>query len=191
MSDGNELPLGWVNAPLSAIGTWLGGGTPSKWVSEYWQDGTIHWVSPKDMKRLLIDSAQDQITEAAVRQSAKNLVPKDSVLMVTRSGILEHTFPVAVNVLPVAINQDLKAWTPSGDVSSIYVACNLKANAQAILNDCCKDGTNLDIFWLKDESLDDVDSLPSPDVIAAEIIDNLQAALEAFQSVAEELAAPP
>lgn len=46
---------------------------------------------------------------------------------------------------------------------------------------------NLDIFWLKDESLDDVDSLPSPDVIAAEIVENLQAALEAFQSVASEL----
>jgi type I restriction enzyme M protein len=47
---------------------------------------------------------------------------------------------------------------------------------------------NLDIFWLKDESLDDVDSLPPPDEIAAEIVENLQAALEAFQSVADELA---
>jgi type I restriction enzyme M protein len=37
------------------------------------------------------------------------------------------------------------------------------------------------------DSLDDVDSLPAPDVIAAEIVENLQAALEAFQSVADEL----
>jgi hypothetical protein len=51
-----------------------------------------------------------------------------------------------------------------------------------------RDKLNLDIFWLKDESLDDVDSLPSPDVIAAEIVENLQAALEAFQSVADDLA---
>ena len=51
-----------------------------------------------------------------------------------------------------------------------------------------RDKLNLDIFWLKDESLDDVDSLPAPDVIAAEIVENLQAALEAFQAVAEELA---
>lgn len=50
-----------------------------------------------------------------------------------------------------------------------------------------RDKLNLDIFWLKDDSLDDVDSLPSPDIIAAEIIENLQAALEAFQSVADEL----
>ncbi len=54
-----------------------------------------------------------------------------------------------------------------------------------------RDKLNLDIFWLKDESLDDVDSLPPPDEIAAEIVENLQAALEAFQSVAEELAAKP
>lgn len=53
-----------------------------------------------------------------------------------------------------------------------------------------RDELNLDIFWLKDESLDDVDSLPPPDVIAAEIVENLQAALEAFQSVADELAPP-
>ena len=53
-----------------------------------------------------------------------------------------------------------------------------------------RDKLNLDIFWLKDESLDDVDSLPPPDVIAAQIVDNLQAALEAFQSVADELAKP-
>lgn len=50
-----------------------------------------------------------------------------------------------------------------------------------------RDKLNLDIFWLKDDSLDDVDSLPPPDEIAAEIVENLQAALEAFQSVADEL----
>jgi len=51
-----------------------------------------------------------------------------------------------------------------------------------------RDKLNLDIFWLKDDSLDDVDSLPPPDEIAAEIVENLQAALEAFQAVADELA---
>lgn len=50
-----------------------------------------------------------------------------------------------------------------------------------------RDKLNLDIFWLKDESLDDVDSLPPPDEIAAEIVENLQAALEQFQAVADEL----
>lgn len=99
-----QLPPGWATAPLNSLGDWLGGGTPSKAVREYWHDGTVHWVSPKDMNRPLIDSAQDQITEKAVRESATNLVPENSVLMVTRSGILEHSFPVAVNTVPVTMN---------------------------------------------------------------------------------------
>lgn len=50
-----------------------------------------------------------------------------------------------------------------------------------------RDKLNLDIFWLKDDSLEDIDSLPAPDVIAAEIVENLEAALDQFRSVAEEL----
>jgi type I restriction enzyme M protein len=61
----------------------------------------------------------------------------------------------------------------------------------AVADLLARDKLNLDIFWLKDDSLDDVDSLPAPDVIAAEIVENLQAALEAFQNVADELAAGP
>jgi type I restriction enzyme M protein len=51
-----------------------------------------------------------------------------------------------------------------------------------------RDKLNLDIFWLKDDSLEDIDSLPEPDVLAQEIIDNLEAALEHFRGVTEELA---
>jgi type I restriction enzyme M protein len=50
-----------------------------------------------------------------------------------------------------------------------------------------RDKLNLDIFWLKDDSLEDVDALPAPDLIAAEIVENLEAALEQFRSVAAEL----
>ncbi|MES9821573.1 MAG: SAM-dependent DNA methyltransferase, partial [Candidatus Thiodiazotropha sp.] len=46
-----------------------------------------------------------------------------------------------------------------------------------------RDKTNLDIFWLKDESLEDTDNLPPPDVLAAEIVEHLEAALEEFRSV--------
>lgn len=50
-----------------------------------------------------------------------------------------------------------------------------------------RDKLNLDIFWLKDESLEDIDNLPAPDIIAAEIVENLEAALEQFKRVTEEL----
>lgn len=52
-----------------------------------------------------------------------------------------------------------------------------------------RDKLNLDIKWLKDDTLEDIDSLPEPDEIAAEIVENLEAALEQFRSVAEELQA--
>jgi type I restriction enzyme M protein len=45
----------------------------------------------------------------------------------------------------------------------------------------------MDLFWLKDDSLEDIDALPDPDVIALEIVENLEAALEQFRSVAIEL----
>lgn len=51
-----------------------------------------------------------------------------------------------------------------------------------------RDKLNLDIFWLKDESLGNHDDLPAPDVIAAEIVENLEAALEAFRDLAADLA---
>ena len=50
-----------------------------------------------------------------------------------------------------------------------------------------RDKVSLDIFWLKDESLEDLENLPDPDVLAADIVDNLQAALEQFTSILEEL----
>lgn len=50
-----------------------------------------------------------------------------------------------------------------------------------------RDKLNLDLFWLKDDSLQDLDHLPAPEVIASEIVENLQAAPEQFTLVAEAL----
>jgi type I restriction enzyme M protein len=46
-----------------------------------------------------------------------------------------------------------------------------------------RDKTNLDISWLKDKSLADLDNLPDPDVLAEEIIENLEAGLENFRQI--------
>lgn len=50
-----------------------------------------------------------------------------------------------------------------------------------------RDKASLDLFWLKDESLDNLDDLPPPDVLQQEIIDHLEAALAAFRDVAAGL----
>jgi type I restriction enzyme M protein len=53
-----------------------------------------------------------------------------------------------------------------------------------------RDKLSLDIFWLRDESLEDSANLPDPDIIAAEIAEDLRAALEEFETILEDLAAP-
>jgi type I restriction enzyme M protein len=50
-----------------------------------------------------------------------------------------------------------------------------------------RDKASLDIFWLKDESLEDSEHLPDPDIIAREIVEDLEAALEQFNLIAEDL----
>ena len=50
-----------------------------------------------------------------------------------------------------------------------------------------RDKVNLDIFWLKDASLEDVETLPDPDMLARERADNLDSALEQFSSISEDL----
>jgi type I restriction enzyme M protein len=50
-----------------------------------------------------------------------------------------------------------------------------------------RDKVSLDIFWLKDDSLEDSANLPAPEILAQEISENLQAALEQFNSIYEAL----
>lgn len=127
-------------ATLGEIGTWYGGGTPSKDRLDYWQNGTIPWVSPKDMGRPIIDTTQDFITEAAVKGSATKLLPANSVAVVVRSSILNHTFPTALIPISVALNQDMKAVITHDWILPGYIAHILSSNGPAILRVARKTG---------------------------------------------------
>jgi len=50
-----------------------------------------------------------------------------------------------------------------------------------------RDKTSLDIIWIKDKSLADLDNLPDPDILAGEIIDNLEAGIESFKEIMETI----
>lgn len=104
------LPPGWGWARLPDLCAISSGATPSKAIPQNWE-GSIPWVSPKDMKVPHIADAQDHVSEAAVRGSL-SLIPTGSLLMVVRGMILAHSFPVAETLVPVTINQDMKALTP-------------------------------------------------------------------------------
>jgi type I restriction enzyme S subunit len=136
------LPANWESWPLSDVGDWLGGGTPSSTNPDFW-DGEIPWVSPKDMKVNCISSTQDHITSEAVRSSATKLISPPAVLFVTRSGILAHSFPVATTNIEVTVNQDIKAILPVEVVSSLYLAWALRSLERRVLSTCSKHGTTV------------------------------------------------
>lgn len=139
-----ELPEGWRWERLGDLGEWFGGGTPSKSNIGFWTDGNIPWISPKDMKRFDLDDTQDHITEAALAGSSTKLIPAKSVVCVMRSGILKHSFPVALTTRPMTLNQDLRAIHPRAGIAPRYLAYFLRSAAQFILHECSKDGTTVD-----------------------------------------------
>jgi len=104
-----ELPDGWEWERLSNLASFSGGKTPSTSNREYWE-GNILWVTSKDMKCKYINSSLLMISEKGLEQM--QLYPENTLLLVTRSGILRHTIPVAILKKPATINQDLKAIMP-------------------------------------------------------------------------------
>lgn len=133
----------WSRVPLQQIGRWYGGGTPSKGNAAFWQDGTIPWLSPKDMGPSTILSTQDHITPAAVNESAANPVPAGSVAVVVRSGILERTLPIGLVPFETTLNQDMKAVVPREGIDVRWVAWGLRAFERDLLGDTRKAGTTV------------------------------------------------
>lgn len=122
-------PADKVEAVCSNI---YGGGTPSKSKEEYW-NGDIPWISSKDMKSDMISDSQIRITNLGLDNSSAKLVPINSVIMVIRSGILKHTLPVAINTVPVTVNQDLKVFIPSVSIHYRFLAFLFKMLEKDIL----------------------------------------------------------
>ncbi len=133
-------PDGVPFEPLANVGTWYGGGTPSKNRLAFWQNGTIPWVSPKDMRAPVITTTEDYITDLAVKSSATKLIPANAIAVVVRSSILDRTFPSALIPIPVALNQDMKAIVPRDGILPGYIAHLFRSRGPAILRFARKTG---------------------------------------------------
>ena len=110
-----------------------GGGTPSKAHPEYYENGDIPWVSSKDMKTDILTDSQIKINQMGIENSTARMVPVNSVIMVIRSGILKHTLPVAINAVPITVNQDLKVFIPSERILTRFLAVQFKMYEKDIL----------------------------------------------------------
>tara|TARA_R110000744_G_scaffold206693_2_gene325302 strand:+ start:1045 stop:2847 length:1803 start_codon:yes stop_codon:yes gene_type:complete len=137
-----DLPEGWEWVCLSNIGVFTGGKTPSKANSSFW-DGSIPWVTPKDMKVDLIYDSEDHVTQLAIDDGLAE-IPKDSILLVARSGILRRKLPVAVTKTICTVNQDLKVLALFDTSMSNYVALMLKGFESYILSNLTKIGTTVE-----------------------------------------------
>ena len=138
-----EIPAHWEVKRLKFVASFYGGGTPYKENLEYWS-GDIPWVSPKDMKTEVINDTEDHITKVAIENSSTRLIEPDAVLLVVRSGILRHSIPVAINIRPVALNQDMKAIVPNSFLMPEYLASVIRGFQEALLVEWRKEGATVE-----------------------------------------------
>jgi len=125
-------PKEWEVKPLGELVRFVSGGTPSKSRAEYWQ-GSLPWVSPKDMKVPEIIDAEDHVSDQVPIQTSIKLIPAGTVLIVVRGMILVHTVPVAITRVAVTINQDMKALLVGGAVDADYLMWLLRISQQWLL----------------------------------------------------------
>jgi len=136
----------WPMVPLGQLTRRVSGGTPSKANPSFWE-GDIPWVSPKDMKADLIVDTEDHVSRAAIENSATSLIPAGTILCVVRSGILQHTFPVATASREMCFNQDLIALLPDETrLLGKFLFWNLRARAREILAEGIKPGVTVQSF---------------------------------------------
>ena len=104
------LASSWEQRKLSEVATFGGGHTPSMADSDNYEDGCVLWVTSQDVKSSYLDRTTTQITEKGAKKLT--LYPAGSLVMVTRSGILRHTLPVAKLRKPSTVNQDIRVILP-------------------------------------------------------------------------------
>ncbi len=126
-------PYGWPTHPLSKLATFVSGATPSKSREDYWV-GSFPWVSPKDMKKLVIDDAQDHVSGSVFSETNLKKIPRNTVLIVVRGMILAHTVPIGITGVEVTINQDLKAIVFDTKIDPLFGLWCLKVQHASLLS---------------------------------------------------------
>jgi type I restriction enzyme S subunit len=106
------VPEGWELVKLEKAFTFTGGGTPSKEISRYWEDGTINWYTPSDITAaggIFLDHSGSQCTEEGLRNSSARLFPAHSIMMTSRATI----GAIGINTTPACTNQGFITCIPN------------------------------------------------------------------------------
>lgn len=121
----------WIECKISDIGTVVGGATPSTKKPENYENGTIAWITPKDLStfsRRYIQHGERNITEAGLRSCSTQLLPKNTVLFSSRAPIGY----VAIAANDVCTNQGFKSIIPNENTNPLFLYYLLKYNKDKI-----------------------------------------------------------
>ena len=117
----------WIECKISDIGTVVGGATPSTKKPENYENGTIAWITPKDLSTFsgrYIQHGERNITEAGLRSCSTQLLPKNTVLFSSRAPIGY----VAIAANDVCTNQGFKSVIPNENINPLFLYYLLKYN---------------------------------------------------------------
>jgi type I restriction enzyme, S subunit len=117
------------------------GGTPSRAKSEFW-NGDIGWLSSGDIKKPFIDKSSETITQIGLKNSSAKICRRGSLIVVVRSGILQHTLPVAILDGDFAINQDIKCFDSGDDQLNLWLGISWRSDQRKILSES-REGTTV------------------------------------------------
>ena len=104
--------------------------------------GNILWVTSQDVKSHYLEQTTTRITAAGA--ASLKLYPAGSLVLVTRSGILRHTLPVAELLKPSTINQDIRVIMPGGELHNTWLLQFLIAHNRQLLLEYGKTGTTVE-----------------------------------------------
>jgi type I restriction enzyme S subunit len=118
----------WVEKKLGELGQFIGGGTPDRSNSDYWI-GDIPWISSSDICENDIHNISTTrfINENAIKQSATKIIPKGSVLFISRVGVGK----LAINKDELCTSQDFTSFLPA-TVQNYFIAYYFSANKQLL-----------------------------------------------------------
>lgn len=120
----------WLEKKLGDLGEFIGGGTPSRANNDYWK-GEIPWISSSDIIEDDIHniSITEFINEIALSQSATKIIPKGSVLFVSRVGVGKF----AINKRELCTSQDFTSFIPNG-ILNYFIAYYFLAKKDILLS---------------------------------------------------------
>ena len=138
-----EIPEHWGVNRLRNLVAFESGATPSKDNLDFW-NGDIPWVSSQEVKSNVIEATTYQISQAAVASCSTKVLSEGTPILVVRSGVLQHTVPIAVLGRPMAINQDVKALVTKGEILPKFLMYFVKGNNENLLKVLVKDKSTVD-----------------------------------------------